>query len=84
MKEARLSRLELAGEERAALPEGALPWECFKDPETRRVYWVNDNVAQCLWEGGGAWSPFVYAGRKWWSNNADPASWFYADTGTTS
>ena len=60
MKDATLSRRELTWDERAALPEGALPWERFRDPDTRRVYWVNP------------------------SKDAEPKTWFYADTGSPS
>jgi hypothetical protein len=84
LKDARLSLLESTWEERAAMLVGALAWERFKDPGTGGVYWVNPSVTECFWEHGDAWTPYVFAGRKWWCKNDEPSTWFFADTGVTS
>ena len=83
VKDVRISKLELTWEERAAMPDGALVWERFRDPDTDGVYWVNPSVTEWFWEHGDDWTPSVFAGRKWWSKNTDPTTWFYADTGAT-
>ena len=84
VKDVVLSNVELSWDERAALPDGALCWERFRDPETWRIYWVNPSATEVFWEDGGAWTQYIFEGRKWWCKDAAPEEWFFADTGSQS
>ena len=61
----------------------ALTWTRYRDPASKRVFWVVQDESSFFFEDIAEWTEYQTSeSKRWWCNNADTSFWFFSDTGT--